>query len=144
MCSDGDVRLMNSSGPSTSSGEGRVEVCYNNSYWTVCDDRWDSLDAGVVCRQINITGNGKQEHLFGLKFSYYLYWILKASFLIAQVTSAMFLLQFFLIMSTAMAQRQTSCNVHTMDWEYTTVILLKLQGSVVMVNIILDVSTHIL
>ena len=68
MCSDGDVRLMNSSGPSTSSGEGRVEVCYSNSYWTVCDDRWDSLDARVVCRQINITRNGKQEHLFGLKF----------------------------------------------------------------------------
>ena len=52
VCTDGDMRLMNSSGPSTSSGEGQVEVCYNNSYWTVCDDRWDSIDAGVVCRQL--------------------------------------------------------------------------------------------
>ena len=53
VCTNGDVRLMNGSEHTSALGIGRVEICYNNSYWSVCDDRWDIFDAGVVCGQLN-------------------------------------------------------------------------------------------
>lgn len=45
VCRSGEVRLSNSL-------RGRVEVCVNNTWGTICDDFWNNSDASVVCRQL--------------------------------------------------------------------------------------------
>ena len=45
---EGDVRLVNGN----NAYEGRVEICYNNQWGTVCDDAFGRPDSAVVCRQL--------------------------------------------------------------------------------------------
>ncbi len=46
---------------------GRLDVCINNAWGTVCDDRFNSLDATVACTQLEgFNSSGKQANSFGI------------------------------------------------------------------------------
>jgi len=38
--------------------EGRVEICVNNMWGTVCDDFWGTTDATIVCQQLGYLMQG--------------------------------------------------------------------------------------
>ena len=68
-CSDGDVRLVGGS----DEYEGRVEVCINQAWGTVCNGQyswrstyWGTADGRVVCRQLRHQELGKNVCMSGV------------------------------------------------------------------------------
>ena len=49
------MRLVGGQSPN----EGRVEICLEGQWGTVCDDFWGSVDAQVACRQLGYLSTGK-------------------------------------------------------------------------------------
>ena len=51
VCANGDLRLAGS----TVAGQGRVEICINETWGTICDDSWDTNDASVACQSLRFS-----------------------------------------------------------------------------------------
>ena len=54
LCQNGDIRLVNG----TTAFEGRVEICWNETWGTICDQSWSGFDAQVACRQLGYSTTG--------------------------------------------------------------------------------------
>ena len=53
-CRDGDLRLQNGSNVR----EGRVEICFNQAWGTICDSGYGLVDANVICGQLTFSNEG--------------------------------------------------------------------------------------
>ena len=64
VCTANSIRLQGGANART----GRVEICNNNVWGTVCDDFFGIVDATVVCRQLGYSTVGKS-----FLYSYYIW-----------------------------------------------------------------------
>lgn len=55
MCDDGSLRVVGGNNDL----QGRVEICYNEAWGTICDNQFDNVDASVICRQLGFSQNSK-------------------------------------------------------------------------------------
>ena len=54
-CMNSDIRLVDGSSPN----EGRVELCYEEGWGTLCGAKWDRNNALVACRQLGLPLDSK-------------------------------------------------------------------------------------
>ena len=54
-CTEGSIRLSDGA----NNLQGRVEVCVGNKWGTVCHNKWNNIDAQVVCKQLGYPNSGK-------------------------------------------------------------------------------------
>ena len=52
---DGELRLV---GETPNSTIGRVEICLEGEWGTICERLWDEYDARVACRQLGLPTEG--------------------------------------------------------------------------------------
>ena len=61
-CTYGDVRLVDGS----NQYEGRLEVCINDQWGTVCDNSWSTTDASTICKQLEYAYTSSMIQLYHL------------------------------------------------------------------------------
>ena len=68
VCQHADIRLV---GPVPYSG--RVEICFSETWGTVCDNMWSDDDATIVCRQLGFSRHGTLITYFISAFNFIVY-----------------------------------------------------------------------
>lgn len=91
--------------------EGRVEICFDEAWGTICDTLWSTNDATVVCRQLGFSSTGihkKTLPIFqSLHFKFPTYIILKVPLASVMLALVKDLAKFSLEECSAQAVRTT-------------------------------------
>ena len=66
-CDEGDIRLVGGANVTI----GRIEVCINNAWGTVCNNRFGTNEALVICRQLGYSDTSKYSQFFFLILNNY-------------------------------------------------------------------------
>lgn len=67
MCNDGEIRLVNG----MNAREGRVEVCLNEAWGTICDNSFDEVDGSVICGQLGFSRRSTYSNVELINTQYY-------------------------------------------------------------------------
>ena len=125
-CNESDIRLVNGKAVD----DGRVEICLDGGWGSVCYDRWDIRDAEVVCRQLGYNGCESLPlfSLFPITFCYSYQLLIPKYVPVVVVTHCM-----SWTMSSVLVLRPNSVTAVTVVLEYMTVTVEK-QGLHVLVS----------
>ena len=64
-CMSGDVRLVGPQIWNTSSG--RVEICIEGEWTSICNKSWDDKDAVVACKQMGLDYQSELDYILSLR-----------------------------------------------------------------------------
>ena len=58
-CTNNALRMIRSQNWTPFNGRGRIEICSNGQWGTICDDGWNLNDVKVACFQLGFSKNSK-------------------------------------------------------------------------------------
>ena len=124
----GDIRLRGG----TNSSAGRVEICNNATWGTVCDDNWDIENTRVACRELGLSTTGSYKHCMNLHEAPYKNCLTTQWLLPPFLVSPLVIVRSGWMKCSVLEMRVDSLTVLPTLWETTTAFTMKMLEFIVL------------